>query len=369
MASNDFTYSIQGKGLKFDTVEQLQPYLDELKKLDQVRHITLSGNTFGVDAAKAFADVLKTKNKIEVLDLSDIFTGRLRAEIPPALIAICDAIVDKENLVELNLSDNAFGPAGAEPLVGFLINNKALRVLRLNNNGLGVHGGTFIAEALIKAHRKNQKEGKSSTLRTFIAGRNRLENGSSTLLAQAFRCHESLTEIRMPQNGIRSEGIVALMEGISSLKNLEILDLQDNTFVEEGSYALSSVLSNWPKIRVLNVGDCLLKAKGALSLFDALISVKPAELEELILTYNEVSEKGAFKLAEAVKHLKKLGKLELNGNNFEEDSAAAKSIKDALLEAGLEDTLGSLSDMEILTDGEEEDEVDELADKIGKLST
>ncbi|KAI0219254.1 Ran GAP Rna1, partial [Massospora cicadina] len=218
----------------------------------------------------------------------------------------------------------------------------------------------------------NVKEGKLSTLRTLIAGRNRLENGSSTLLAQAFRCHPFLVEIRLPQNGIRSEGIVTLMGAFSSLKNLEILDLQDNTFIETGSYALSSVLSNWPKLRILNVGDCLLKAKGGMILAEALIQVKPKNLEELILTYNEINEEGALKLAEAVKHLKQLKRLELNGNNFEQDSAATEAIRSSLLGNDSEEALGSLSDMEILTDEEEEredEEVDELAEKISKLST
>lgn len=286
------------------------------------------------------------------------------------MISICDAIIDKEHLIELNLSDNAFGPAGAEPLVNFLVNNKALETLKLNNNGLGISGGTFIAHALIKAAEEKELKKLPTTLKTFIAGRNRLENGSSELLAKAFQTHPTLIEVRLPQNGIRPEGIMAILKGLSKNSALEVLDLQDNTFTEVGSKALGDSLSSWSKLKVLNIGDCLLKAKGAVDVALALKESHPKYLEELILTYNEIDTEAALLLADALKNFKNLKKLDLNGNNFEADSVAADKIKRALEATGTEDALGSMSDMEILSDEEEEDEdVDDLADRIGKLST
>lgn len=46
-------------------------------------------------------------------------------------------------LVELDLSDNAFGPNGMTGLTDFLKSSScySLRELRLNNNGLGITGG------------------------------------------------------------------------------------------------------------------------------------------------------------------------------------------------------------------------------------
>lgn len=52
-------------------------------------------------------------------------------------------ITAKANLVELDLSDNAFGPIGVEGLVGLFRSPSCftLEILRLNNNGLGIAGG------------------------------------------------------------------------------------------------------------------------------------------------------------------------------------------------------------------------------------
>jgi len=69
-----------------------------------------------------------------------------------------------------------------------------------------------------------------------------------------------LVEIRLPQNGIRPEGCAELVRALGQLPNLEVLDLQDNTFTNSASKVLAETLAKWHKLRVLNVGDCLLGA-------------------------------------------------------------------------------------------------------------
>ena len=51
-----------------------------------------------------------------------------------------EALENQKHLVELDLSDNAFGPAGAKPIMRLIINNRNIKILRLNNNGLGIEG-------------------------------------------------------------------------------------------------------------------------------------------------------------------------------------------------------------------------------------
>ena len=46
-------------------------------------------------------------------------------------------------LTELDLSDNAMGPTGVEPIVKLLTSSSlySIKVLKFNNNGLGIKGG------------------------------------------------------------------------------------------------------------------------------------------------------------------------------------------------------------------------------------
>lgn len=61
-------------------------------------------------------------------------------------------------------------------------------------------------------------------------------------------------------------------------KNLRLLNLNDNTLTAKGAKSLAAALPALQKLQVLNLGDCLLKTQGALILAEALCD-KHFELE------------------------------------------------------------------------------------------
>ena len=87
------------------------------------------------------------------------------------------ALLPKQ-LIELNLSDNAFGPDGIEAFECLLSGMSSLQVLKVSNCGLGPEGGEMIAEALSK--------NEGLRLRHFEAARDRLENKGITALGRVF---------------------------------------------------------------------------------------------------------------------------------------------------------------------------------------
>lgn len=50
----------------------------------------------------------------------------------------------------------------------------------------------------------------------------------------------------------------------------QIIDLNDNTVIEEGSAALAEVIPNLQELRVLNLGDCLVRDDGARAIAGAI---------------------------------------------------------------------------------------------------
>ena len=275
-------------------------------------------------------------------DFADIFTGRLISEIPLALAAICDALKDKTSLVELNLSDNAFGGRSVDPIVPFLLHNRSLQILKLSNNGLGPAGGAIIAGALLESARAIKAEGKQSNLRVVMCGRNRLENGSAPAWAEAFAAHGTLVEVRMPQNGIRMAGITRLAEGLSKCPDLQHIDMQDNTFTEEsvasGVRAWTDALSSWPHLHTLNLSDCVLSADGEVpSLITALSAGSNPKLHTLQLQNNNLTSKSFGQLADAISaHLSNLMTLELQWNEFDDDDddEHVETLADSLKQRG-----------------------------------
>ena len=377
--SSDQSFTLSNRSLKFNTAEDIKPHLTPLETPDSISSIHLNGNTFGVPAAQTLASYLPKQQTLEYANLADIFTSRLLDEIPPALSALLEALLQCPKLDTIDLSDNAFGLNTVAPLVAFLKAHTPLRHLILNNNGLGPRAGVMVADALAElavGKDEARKQGKEvPELETIVCGRNRLESGSMAAWAKAFKGHKQVKVVRMVQNGIRQEGIATLLkDGLAGCKALETVDLQDNTFTIVGSKVLAEVVGGWGKLSELGVGDCLLGARGGVVVAEALAKGGNKELRILRAQYNEIDEKGLEALVGSVTAggLAALRRVELNGNKFSEDDAKILKLREVLDQrretAGVEEDdegwgLDSLSDMEESESEEEEEEGSEAEEE------
>ena len=64
-----------------------KPIVDAIKACKHLVCLRLEGNTLGVDAAKAIAKALESQPSFERALWKDAFTGRLKDEIPRALVS------------------------------------------------------------------------------------------------------------------------------------------------------------------------------------------------------------------------------------------------------------------------------------------
>ncbi|XP_069557441.1 ran GTPase-activating protein 1-like isoform X2 [Brachyistius frenatus] len=354
----DGELSYKGQGRKLDDAQSVEEMVQEIQDFDGLQALRLEGNTVGVAAAQAIAKALETKSDFKRCYWSDMFTGRLRSEIPAVLNSLGDALMlAGARLTVLDLSDNAFGPDGVKGIENLLKSTSCftLQELRLNNCGMGIGGGKILAASLIQCHKKSSAEGTPLSLKVFVAGRNRLENDGATALAQAFQLMGSLEEVHMPQNGINHPGVTALASAMQHNTGLRILNLNDNTFTEKGAIAMAQALKHVRSIQVINFGDCLVRPAGAKAIAETVSEGLPI-LKELNLSYGEITEEAALAVAQAVKDKDQLVKLDLNGNCLGEDGC--KALKDAMEGMNMSELLGSLSD----DDGEQEDDEDDDED-------
>lgn len=174
----------------------------------------------------------------------------------------------------------------------------------------------------------------------------------------------------MPQNGIYHDGISALSDAFTHNKNLEILNLNDNTIGPKGSESIAKALLGLDNLKELNFGDCLLKTRGALFLADSLKQGNK-NLEILILGFNDIGSKGGLELVKAMADKTKLKNLLLDGNQFGNDGRNAVKLK--MKEVGKLNCLGSLSEDESDASGDEEsnDSVADSSDesKVEEIAT
>lgn len=354
------TYSVRGKQLKFDAKKDIEPYLNELESKSNLLKLDFSGNTIGIEASEALAAaILKHKDTLVEVDFSDLYTGRLNTEIPQSLGHLLPAFLQCSHLKIVNLSDNAFGLQTIDPIEDYLAKAVSIEHLILSNNGMGPFAGARIGKSLYKLSQAKKQQGKVS-LKTFICGRNRLENGSTNYLSIGLRNHEDLLVVKLYQNGIRPNGIKNLIKnGLSQNKKLQVIDLQDNTLTTKASVILANALSNWNDLSELNLNDCLMKPQGSLKLCQALEEGMIREaFTTLRIQYNELESLSLDHLLKAIeKKLPKLKLLELNGNRFDEDAEFIEKVNEIFEVRGVGE-LDELDDLEEI-DSEEEDEDEE----------
>ncbi|XP_057201224.1 ran GTPase-activating protein 1a isoform X1 [Triplophysa rosa] len=356
---NEGELSYKGRGLKLDNAQSVNEMVKDIEEFDGLRALRLEGNTVGVEAAQTIAKALETKSDLQCCYWSDMFTGRLRAEIPPALVSLGDAIVMAgARLKVLDLSDNAFGPDGVKG-IELLLKSSAchsLQELRLNNCGMGIGGGKILAAALTVCYKESSALGSPLKLKVFIAGRNRLENDGATALAQAFQVIGSLEEVHMPQNGINYPGVTALATAMQHNPQLRVLNLNDNTFTKKGAIAMAKALQHLRNVQVINFGDCLVRSEGAIAIAETLRNGLPL-LKKLNLSFGEVTEEAALTVATSVQHKDQLEKLDLNGNCLGDEGC--ENLRELMEGINMSHVLGSLSDDEGEPEDDEDDDDDE----------
>lgn len=363
-------FSLRGRALKLDTAADLEKHIQPLVDSSDVEEVHIEGNTIGVEASQALAKILETKQTLLYANLADIFTGRLLSEIPQALDALLKALLKCPKLHTINLNDNAFGLNTVEPLRPFLAQHTPLQHLYLNNNGLGPTAGTLVANALTQLAENKSKAREAGKnvpdLETAVCGRNRLETGSMAAWVQAYQANNKVKTVKMVQNGIRPDGVAQLLrDGLSACKNLEILDLQDNTFTALAATLLVSVMPTWTKLRDLGIGDSLFGSRGARRLGATLATGGNKALEVLRLQFNEIDSAGLKALADAAAStgLPKLRRIEINGNKFAEEDPNIERLQE-ILSARKEEHASEYPDVD--EDDEDAwgvDELDELEDE------
>ena len=89
----DFELSFADQGLKVNTADDAKEIVDQINATKIITTLTFSGNTVGIEAAEAIGNSLKSHPELKYAHWKDMFTGKMKTEIPPALIHLSHGLM------------------------------------------------------------------------------------------------------------------------------------------------------------------------------------------------------------------------------------------------------------------------------------
>ena len=371
--------------------------------LDDVQHVNVAGTVMTEYQMSIFCDCLITNSKLTELDLSSngITDERVKTiikalQVNMSLLSFnisCNKICDEgitsisnyikisNTLCELNLSNTEITDEGAKALAVALQVNTTLQELVISKNWISKEGVMRILEActknrtlhkLVCTHNNLSKSGlaaineyirKENAVQIFDASWNSViassKCGSQLVITtlQLLRwspdgrenslldynkevwlvnnntkrnniscrfTHDSLVQLKFPSNFILSnDGVVAFSEYLKINTTLIELDMGRNDITYKGASRLAEAIKVNTALQSLNISYNQISDDGVIA-FSECLKINTT-LIELDMGCNNITYKGASRLAKAIQLNNALQKLNISFNQISDDGAIAFS--------------------------------------------
>lgn len=360
-ADYDKCFKLPADQQRFETKEDIEKLMKEKNVVflpEQTEELNFGGNSFGREACEYLQTLAEKCTNLKVAKFDSMFVSRLRSEIPDSISCLVRGIEGKP-IVELDMSDNAFGPDGIKAWEFYVkACSDDLKIFKVNNCGISPLGGEMIAAAL--------KANPNLKLEQFEACRDRLENDGFVALASYFKKQKTLKSISMFQNGARKEGIIALFESMTHNPDISEIRINDNWLKEEAVDAVVDALPQLKNLKILDISDCQIGQEGV----SKIVFHLPENLEEFYCNFNDADEaESQFAIFEHFLTLKNLKKIDFRGNDVH--PSAERAVKAKYEEVGkvieFKDPMVEDEDADEEDEEEPEDDVKDLVSKINDL--
>lgn len=195
---------IRGDREMVSTVERAEELFAPILKGKNfgITEVMLSTKSLGDDAAKVVARALSQLPNLTTADIDDIIAGRMDAEALRVMSTVVESLVGKP-LVQLNASDNAFGPRGVVACKPALVSAlDTLERVYFCNNGLSSEAGKILCDILLAKG--------PSKLKLLHVHNNMLGEGGAKEISPFIEQCPTLEDFRFTTTRVPEAGGVAL---------------------------------------------------------------------------------------------------------------------------------------------------------------
>ena len=303
-----------------------------LKGNRQLQELNLSGNKIQDEGAKEIAEALKDNSALQKLDISD----NLISDDGVIIISNCLQSNTKSRLIQLNLLKNYNTIKGLHKILEV---KKVLQKLCVSVVGMSQTGDEIPFSDNSTLHTLNVLEidispkyvaiivdvvKQSRALRELSFRGTGISDSNVEIVNDCLR-NSTLQVLEMPDNYISSEGMKKIVANIQNNGVLKKLDFSENYINDNGIKAVSNYLQSQScKLQMLNLASNKITSTGARYIANAI--EMNVTLQELDISYNDISDDGIEFISKRLRGLK-----ELHISHINISDSGIRSIKDCLL--------------------------------------
>ena len=280
--------------------EGLFNVMKALQSITSLRILSLGNSDISKKVSCELAVAIKSNNHLEKL-------GLYNSNMKSSAFAVIQALSTISTLKYLNINDNQITEEAGEALASVVMHNTGLEELHLGGNNLG-EGMLIVAKALQHI----------SMLKSLDLGNNNISKEVSDELALAIKANEQLEEMRLYGSSLKAS-VIVLLQSLSTISTLKLLNISDNQITEEAGEALASVVMHNTGLEELRL-DGNSFGEGLFNVMKALQSITSLRLLDLF--NSDISKKVSCELAVAIKSNNHLEKLWLYNSNMKSSAFA-----------------------------------------------
>ncbi|XP_040208026.1 NACHT, LRR and PYD domains-containing protein 3-like [Rana temporaria] len=273
------------------------PYFSDVMaalSTSQIEELLLYGSRLTDNSCNHLASGIKNNRTLRRLDLSgNNLEGPYFRDLLTALTT--------SQIEELFLDDNHLTDSSCPHLASGIRNNKTLRRLHLCKNNLEGPHFRDLMTALT-----------TSQIEELYLNYNNLLDSSCNCLVLCIRDNQTLGKLDLSGNNLEGPHFRDLMTALTTSRIEELL-LYDNKLTDSSCIHLASGIRNNRTLRKLNLYKNNLKGPHFSDLMTALTT---SQIEELLLTYNKLTDRSCTHLALGIRNNQNLRKLDLSENNL-----------------------------------------------------
>ena len=304
---------------------------DGLKNNNSLQELNISRNEITSEGAQYIAEAIQVNTTLEKINVS------------------CNAISDdgaaaslqfNNSLQELNMSRNEITSEGAKKITEVIQVNTTLKHLDLSINKIADDGANFIGDGLQF----------NTSLQELNISHNYITNKGIKVITEAIQINSTLKNINISKNQISLEGLLHFMEAVKNNCTLQVVNITHNNVTRSGFTSIKQCMENlqhpiqiyasWNEINEsgklvteISPPDNIEEDVWSFDVYDSDHLVmclseclkEDDTLQELNMSWNEITSEGAKMIGEAIKVNKILKKLYIHGNSISDDGAAAIS--------------------------------------------